>query len=301
MSVLQYPYLVNVSTLHVWNNAAFDDGGSEDTSTVKVSGANLESVPVNQSLIVRDEKKIYMEIEATEEEITRLSLKLESLRHEKAEYKARRVSMRGRTVASKFMMQKKSTKNFEKKIEDPLFSSAKTKLNPADVATSVVSMQSRRKSCFYKLRDMGEEKVKSRKGKRWSMSLGPKSRRTISKTQASRPTKSTVGYKRGLRREDWVLATIQPKNLFKEGEKSETAKIPPKQGRMVVSRYNQIVNQSNRNLATNNPRKRSLTETDNDESNRQGKRLASREETMDSSCKNQKSISRVKWENHVES
>ncbi|KAE8716210.1 Tetratricopeptide repeat-like superfamily protein, putative isoform 1 [Hibiscus syriacus] len=315
MSLLQYPDLVNVSTLHVWNNEAFDDGGSEDTTTIKISFSDIESVPVNRSLESdcgkenlsppclkscvsfkrkeeekRDEKKIDMEIEATEKEIALLSLKLETLRHEKAECKARRVSMRGRTVASKFMVQKQSTKNFEKMIEAPLFSSAKTKLNRAvDLATP---MQSRRKSCFYKLRDLDEEKVKSRKGKSLSLSLSPKSRRTISKAQVTRPAATTVASKRAVKKEDGVLTTIQPKNLFKEGERSVTAKKPPpKQGRVVASRYNQIANQSNRNLATSIARKRSLTEND-EESNRHGKRLAFREETMES-CKNQKNKSRV--------
>ncbi|KAK8537200.1 hypothetical protein V6N13_042146 [Hibiscus sabdariffa] len=299
MGILQYPGLVN--------------GESGDASAVKVSWANLESAPVNQSLESdrgkenrsptcpkssvyfkrkaegkRDEKRIDLEIEATEKEITRLSLKLESLRQERAEFKARRVSMRGRTVASKFMVQKQSNKNFEmgKKIGDPLFSSAKTKLNRADVATLVVSMQSRRKSCFYKLRDTDEEKGKSRRGKSLSLCLSPKSRRRI----------STVGSKRAVRREDGVVATIQPKNLFQDGEKSETAKKLSKPGRVVASRTNQVANQSNGNSTRNNARKRSLIEID--ESNRHGKRRASGVQVMDS-CKNQKSKSRVKWETPV--
>ncbi|KAE8664063.1 Tetratricopeptide repeat-like superfamily protein, putative isoform 1 [Hibiscus syriacus] len=202
--------------------------------------------------------------------------------------------MRGRTVASKFMVQKQSTTNLEKKIEDPLFSSAKTKSNRVvDLATP---MQSRRKSCFYKLRDRDEDKVKSRKGKSLSLSVSPKSRRTTSKAQPPRPAATTAASKRAVKKEDGVLATIQPKNLFKEGEKSITAKKPPKQGRVVASRYNQIVNQSNGNLASNIARKRSLTESDKEESNRQGKRLAFHEEMIDS-CKSQKRKSRVKWEN----
>ncbi|KAL4385703.1 hypothetical protein GQ457_15G002760 [Hibiscus cannabinus] len=300
MSILQYPDLVN--------------GESEDASAVKVSWANLESAPVNQTLEPdrgkenrsppcpkssvsfkrkvegnRDEKMIDLEIEATEKEITRLSLKLESLRQERAEFRARRVSIRGRTVASKFMVQKQSAKNFEtgKKIGDPLFSSVKTKLNRADFATPVVSMQSRRKSCFYKLRDTDEEKVKSRRGKSLSLCLSPKSRRTISKVQASRPAAATVGSKRAARKEDGVVATIQPKNLFKDGEKSETAKKLSKPGRVVASRYNQVASR-------NDARKRSLIEID--ESKRHGKRRASG--VMDF-CKNQKNKSRVKWETPV--
>ncbi|XP_022762491.1 uncharacterized protein LOC111308434 [Durio zibethinus] len=258
----------------------------------------------------RDEKKIDMEMEEIEKEITRLSSKLESLRLEKAEYNAKSIAMRGRIVPAKFMEQKQSIKIFEttKKIEDPLFSSAKTKLNPRgvslgpteifyamktrqlkqDITTPIQSIQSRRKSCFFKLQDVDEGKVTRERGK--SLSLSPKSRTTASKIHPPKTAATTVGSKRAVKKEDGVLATIQPKRLFKEVEKSVTAKKQLKPGRVVASRYNQIANQSD-------AQKRSLPENEGEESNRHDKRRVSREQIVDS-CKNRKSESRVKkkWE-----
>ncbi|XP_007043480.2 PREDICTED: uncharacterized protein LOC18608627 [Theobroma cacao] len=382
MSILQYPDSFNVPELQVWNNAAFDNGESEDTSAIKASWGNLESGSVNQSLesdgskenqsplwlkspvsfkstasLVKplcsknvignskeqalkgifveplsgklksgvgkevekkhDEKKIDMEIEEIEKEISRLSSKLESLRLEKAEYNARSIAMRGRIVPAKFMEQKQRIGNLEmgKKIEDPLLSSAKTKmsrrgvslgpteifsamksrqLTKQEVTTPIQSIQSRRKSCFFKLQDIDEGKVTRERGK--SLSVSPRSRKT-SKVEAPKPAATTVGCKRAVKKEDGVLATVQPKRLFKDGEKSVTAKKPLKPGRVVASRYNQIANQSNGNFSVNDARKRSLPENGKEESNRHEKKRVSHERLVDS-CKNQKSESRVKkkWE-----
>ncbi|GMJ13035.1 hypothetical protein like AT4G28230 [Hibiscus trionum] len=341
MSVLQYPDSFNVPELQVWNNAAFDNGESEDANAVKVSWCNLDSQSLesdgskeNQSPLwvkspvsfkstativkpcfknvagnpkepfsvkmksgeedkKRDEKKIDMEIEEIEKEVARLSSKLEALRLEKAEYSARSIAMRGRVVPAKFMEPKQSIKNLEtvKKIEDPLFSSAKPKLNRRGVSlgpveifsatksrqfmkqeftTPLPSIQNRRKSCFFKLQDIDEGKATRERGK--SLSLSPKSRKTVSKVIAPKPAATTVGAKRALKKEEGVLSTIQPKRLFKDGEKQLTAKKP---GRVVSSRYNQIPNQSNGSFAVNEARKQ--------ESNKHDKRRVSNERIVDSS------------------
>jgi hypothetical protein len=49
-----------------------------------------------------------------------------------------------------------------------------------------------------------------------------------------------VTSKRPVKKEDGVVSSIQPKKLFKDGEKekSVTAKKPLKPGRVVASRYN---------------------------------------------------------------
>ncbi|OMO96414.1 hypothetical protein CCACVL1_04964 [Corchorus capsularis] len=285
---------------------------------IEPASAKLKNGAGKEEEKKRDEKKIDMEIEEVEKEISRLSSKLESLRLEKAELTARSIAMRGRMVPAKFMEPKQSIKNLEmgKKMEDPLFSSAKGKLNrrgvslgPAeiysatksrqltkqDTITPVQSIQSRRKSCFFKLEGIDEGKVTRERGK--SLSLSPKSRKTVSKVQAPKPAATTVGSKRAVKKEDGFLATIQPKRLFKDGEKSVTAKKPMKPGRIVASRYNQIPNQSNGNSTVNEARKRSLPENDKEESDRHDKRRVSDERIVDSS-KNQKSESRVKkkWE-----
>ncbi|KAE8672944.1 Tetratricopeptide repeat-like superfamily protein, putative isoform 1 [Hibiscus syriacus] len=365
MSILQYPDSFNVPELQVWNNAAFDNGESEDANAVKVSWCNLDSGSMNQSLesdgskenqsplwlkspvyfkstapLVepcsknvpgntkepfwakvmsgvgkeedkkRDEKKIDMEIEETEKEVTRLSSKLEALRLEKAEYNARSIAMRGRIVPAKFMEPKQSIKNLEtvKMIQDTPFSSAKPKLNrrgvslgPAEIfsatksrqfmkqelTTPIQSIQSRRKSCFFKLQDIDEGKVTRERGK--SLSLSPKPRKTVSKVIAPKPAATTVGAKRAVKKEEGVLSTIQPKRLFKDGEKPVTAKKPLKPGRAVSSRYNQIPNQRNASLTMSDARKQ--------DSNKHDKRRVSNEQIVDS-CKNEKSENRVKkkWE-----
>ncbi|KAK3184236.1 hypothetical protein Dsin_031522 [Dipteronia sinensis] len=376
MSVLQYPDTLNGQELQIWNNAAFDNGESEDFTAIKGSWSNLQSMYVNQSLesdcskenlspvsmnspvstlkssipikplqvnssvkmsqtkplkstvsVIgskngneeeeenRDERKIDMEIEEIEKEISRLSSRLEALRIEKIDvrFKSNTTEKRGRIVPAKFKEQKQSFKNVEslKKVEDSLLLSAKSKLNrrglslgPAEIfsatrsrqsfgkpehTTPLQSIQSRRKSCFWKLQDIDELKVTKERGK--SLSLSPKSRKTAaSKVQAPKQAATTVGPKKQLKKEDSLLSLIQPKKLFKDGEKSVPPNKKPllKPGRMVASRYNQF---------TNDARKRSLPENDTEQSNRCDKRRVSRE-TLPNSARIQKSETRLKkkWE-----
>ncbi|KAL4361705.1 hypothetical protein GQ457_04G005380 [Hibiscus cannabinus] len=248
----------------------------------------------------RDEKKIDMEIEEIEKEVARLSSKLEALRLEKAECNARSIAMRGRIVPAKFMEPKHSI--LEKKMEDPLFSKPKlnrrgVSLGPSEIfsatksrqfmkqefATPVQSIQSRRKSCFFKLQDIDEGKVTRERGK--SLSLSPKSRKTVSKVIAPKPAATTVGAKRGVKKEETVLSTIQPKRLFKDVEKPVTAKKPLKPGRVVSSRYNQIPSQSNGSFKVDNARKQ--------ESNKHDLKRVS-DEQMVGSCKSESRVK--KWE-----
>ncbi|XP_057487286.1 uncharacterized protein LOC130773352 [Actinidia eriantha] len=276
---------------------------------------------------VRDEKKIDAEIEEIHMEITRLSSRLEALRLEKAEQKLKSVERRGRVVPAKFMEQKQSFRNLdgERKIEESSSMSARAKvqrrgfsLGPEEIATGarrgvslgpseivksrqlikqelkitpVQSIQNRRKSCFWKLQDIEEEKVTKERGK--SLSISPKSRKTISKTQPLRQAVTTVGLKKAAKKEDGFFLAIQPKKLFKEGEKS--IKKPVKPGRVVASRYNQS---STGNSAL---RKRSLPETDEDRERCEKKQASSIESSRGSIPEigqNQGTQSRVKkrWE-----
>ncbi|GMP67061.1 hypothetical protein CsSME_00027177 [Camellia sinensis var. sinensis] len=257
-------------------------------------------------VVLRDEKKIDAEIEEIQMEITRLSSKLEALRLEKAEQKLKLLERRRRVVPAKFMEPKLSVKNAEKvkKIEEPSSMSARTKLQrrglslgPSEIVsgarrgvslgpseifsmakskqlggkqeiiTPVQPIQNRRKSCFWKLQDIDEEKVTKERGK--SSSVSPKSRKMIPKTQFSRQAVTTVGSKKAVKKEDGVLSTIHPKKLFKDGEKSVPAKKPLKPGRIVASRYNQS--------ATGNSamRKRSLPENDKEDGKRCDKKRSS--------------------------
>ncbi|KAM1187923.1 hypothetical protein ACFX2J_023790 [Malus domestica] len=241
---------------------------------------------------VRDEGKIDAEIEEIEKEISRLNSRLEALKLEKAERNEKAVEKRGRVVAAKFMEQKQGVKNLDglKKIESMMMS-VRSKdnrrgmsLGPSEIIagagfqrpskfeiTPVQATQSRRKSCFWKLQDIDELRATKERGK--SLSLSPKSRKTVSKVQAPKQAATTVGgSKRPVKKQDKVLASIGPKKLFKDGaEKSVPAKKTPfKPGRVVPSRYNQIGNS-----AVSDGRKRSWPEDDKDDSKRGDKRRVS--------------------------
>lgn len=336
MSILHYPDEINAPELQVWNNAAFDNGESEDSLRIKSSWwtqslesscskenlspvlekspvslrSSVSSIPVKplnaNSLIAnaqgnplnlvskpgsvsknvileeeknRDERKIDKEIEDIEKEISRLSSRLEALRLEKAE-RSLKIERRGRIVPAKFMEPKQTVK-----IEEPLISSSKTtkinrrgvSLGPSEIFSGAksrllgkqeitpVPTQNRRKSCFWKLEETPELKATKERGK----SLSPRSRKTVSKIQAPKMAATTVGSKKLAKKEDGFLALIQPKTLFKDGEKSATNKKPVKHGRVVPSRYNQFVtNLSNGSLTSSEVRKRSLPESDKEDGNK---------------------------------
>ncbi|KAJ0110813.1 hypothetical protein Patl1_02165 [Pistacia atlantica] len=334
MSVLQCPDTLNGQELQIWNNAAFDNGESEDSTAIKGSWSNLHSVYVNQSLESdcrplqmnssiknsqtkpvksvskmmgskigveeeeeekRDERKIDMEIEEIEKEISRLSSRLHVLRLEKIEFKSKAIEKRGRIVPAKFMEQKQSFKNLEtiKKSAKSKFNRRGVSLGPAEIfsaakskiITPVQSIQSRRKSCFWKLQEIDELKVTKERGK--SSSLSPKSRKTAaSKIQPPKQAMTTVGSKKNVKRDDGVLSLIQPKKLFRDGEKSAASKKPLKPGRVVASRYNQI---------TNDARKRSLENGKEEENNRCDKRRVSRENVVNLGPKTE-TRAKKKWE-----
>ncbi|KAF5746002.1 hypothetical protein HS088_TW06G00167 [Tripterygium wilfordii] len=378
MSILQYPDAVSASELQVWNNAAFDDGDSEDLTPTKASWSNLKASYVNRSLesdcrkenqspvlvkspvplkssipvkplnsnnVIgnsqgkppkvslkqgfleplselntgieeeeknRDEQKIDMEIEEIQKEINRLLSKLEALRLEKAESKLKTIERRGRIVPAKFMEQKQGVKkDSAKKIDDSLVSGTRANLNrrgvslgPAEIVagarsrlqgkheiTPVQPIQSRRKSCFWKLQEIDETKVTKERGK--SSSLSPKSGKTVSKIQTQRQAATTVGSKKTVKKEDGILATIQPKKLFREVDKTASTKKPLKPGRVVASRYSQISNQLNGSVTVSDVRKRSLPENDKEDVQRCDKRRVSRGNAV-----MQKTDTRVKkrWE-----
>ncbi|XP_039054603.1 uncharacterized protein LOC120197028 [Hibiscus syriacus] len=131
--------------------------------------------------------------------------------------------------------------------------------------TPIQSIQSRRKSCFFKLQDIDEGRVTRERGK--SLSLSPNSRKTVSKVIAPKPAATTA---------------------LQDGEKPVSARKPLKHGRVVGSRYNQFPNQSNVSFTVSDAQKQ--------ESNKHDKRCVSNERIVDS-CKNEKSENRMKkWE-----
>ncbi|KAK6945605.1 hypothetical protein RJ641_013149 [Dillenia turbinata] len=233
----------------------------------------------------RDVKKIDAEIAEIEEEISRLSSKLEDLRFEKAEKSLKSIERRGRIVPAKFL-EPKSIKNrdaLKQKEESPSLS-AKTKrerrglsLGPVEIfsgtqsrilgkqeITPIQPIKDRRKSCFWKLQDIDEEEVNKKMGK--CLTLSPKSRKNLAKIQAPKHAATTIGSKKSLKKEVAVISSIQPKKLFRDAEKLIPAKIPIKSGRIVASRYNQPPIKSSTGKSADNTdcRKRSSQENDDD-------------------------------------
>ncbi|OVA08004.1 hypothetical protein BVC80_1433g55 [Macleaya cordata] len=323
--MLKHPDAINLPDLQIWNNAAFDNGTTDDQTAIKPSLCPLKPILLNgsetlklnsskennttslckspvrtksplpikplhpngatevsqlkpiklifkQGLLVpsttskteaepiNDDRKIDTEIEEIEAEISRLSSKLESLRLEKAEGKQK---SKNPVVPKKF--EKTPSSSTSAKIRQRGVS-----LGPSEIIagirsqyagkhekTPIQSAQNRRKSCFWKLPEIDEEKVPKQRGVR-SSSLSPKSRQSVSKIQSSRQGFTTIGSKKTERKSDGILSSIQPKKLFKEEEKSVSAKKPIKNGRVVASRYNQIPVQPAGNLKQSELRKMSL-------------------------------------------
>ncbi|KAG9150042.1 hypothetical protein Leryth_010088 [Lithospermum erythrorhizon] len=232
---------------------------------------------------ITDEIEIDNEIEEIEMEMNRLASRLEALRINKAQKIVKISENRGK---NKFMEQKQNTVENEKR-EESLPMSSKSKLNrrglslgpieisagsrrglslgPSEIASAMKSkqlwkqdfsttpiqpMQNRRKSCFWKLEGIDEEK--SNKGK--------------AKLPFMRNAVTTIGSKKSVKIDDGVITCVQPKKLFGNSGKyglSAASKKPVKQGRVVASRYNQISSQPSSAI-----RKLSLLESDRDESKR---------------------------------
>ncbi|XP_030546390.1 neurofilament heavy polypeptide [Rhodamnia argentea] len=343
MSVLEYPDAMDAPELQIWNNAAFDNGESEDSAAAVALKASWSSVnPVfvklSESLESDDFSKenrspecansqislkssipsklqskqsvleplstkakdpedkgrtIDAEIQELEKEISRLSSRLEALRLEKAKTGDEK-KPRGRVVAAKFMEPKQvgigRDPDAAKRIEETPLSSAKPKLNrrglslgPAEIASSAVksrpsikgeitpalSIQNRRKSCFWKLEEIDELKVTKERRKSISATTSPgNARKTFPKIQPQKQAATTAASRRFTKKEEAIIASIQPKRLFKDGEKSVPTKKPGKPGRVVASRYSQITMSA--------ARKRSFPENNNkDEGERVDKRRAS--------------------------
>ncbi|KAF7824766.1 uncharacterized protein G2W53_022910 [Senna tora] len=244
-----------------------------------------------------DERKIDDEIEEIENEIRRLSSRLETLRLEKIERNAKAMAAerRGRIVPAKFMEAKQSVNNKKTTEEEPPPPQSKVNrrgvsLGPSEIVagarfrppgklaemTPVQAMQSRRKSCFWKLQEM--EEAKSIVERRKSMTVSPKGRKSVSKMEGQKKiAATTVGSKKQMmmmKKESssssssssGVLSLIQPRKLFRDGEKEKSVgtKKPLKPGRVVASRYNQSsVNSSA--AASEAARKRSLPEKEKEE------------------------------------
>ncbi|XP_071699089.1 uncharacterized protein [Rutidosis leptorrhynchoides] len=191
-------------------------------------------------------KKTDEEIEI-ENEISRLYAKLESIRSKKVE-------QNGNKILEK---QGKNKDSGVQKMEESGFSKGQFKrrgfsLGPNEImsasnsnskqmGTTPVQSTNRRKSCFWELDDIQEENFGFSKVRNSSL----------------RQAVTTVGSKKGIKKDDLILASVQPKKLF--GEQSVPVKKPLKPGRVIVSRYNQpTINSSMKNRSfTDNPDRKS--------------------------------------------
>ncbi|XP_076901463.1 uncharacterized protein LOC143555878 [Bidens hawaiensis] len=275
MSVLnEYLEVINNKDLQIWNNSAFDDGGELETfnscsNPIKkpVSCDSSFSSKENQSPIGYSKPKCSVlvnplhesnlfnncsvKIEKTDEEveieneIRRLVAKLESIRAERAEKNAKVVEKQGKLVVSKkiqessFSGNKIPRRGFSlgpNEIMSATGSGSKSKQSGTSTGTGTTPMtQNRRKSCFWKLDDIEEEKCRVSRVKNSSM----------------RQAVTTVGSRKTIKKDDLILGSIQPKKLF--GDQSVPAKKPAKPGRVVPSRYNQAT-------VNSSMKKKSLTE-----------------------------------------
>ncbi|XP_042038220.1 uncharacterized protein LOC121784107 [Salvia splendens] len=125
-----------------------------------------------------------------------------------------------------------------------IFGAAKSR----QMVINTTSLQSRRQSCLFKLQGIDEERVES-------CSLSPKSRKFAEKL---RQAVTTIGSRKAVKKEESVLSSVQPKKLFRDGEKSVPNKKASRPGRVVASRYNQGASQASA------MRKISLPESDGD-------------------------------------
>ncbi|XP_076944117.1 uncharacterized protein LOC143614616 [Bidens hawaiensis] len=210
-------------------------GYSKPKSSVLVNPLH-ESKLFNSCSVKIDKTDEEIEIE---NEIRRLVAKLESIRAERAEKNVKVVEKQGKLVVNKKIQESSFSGN---KIPRRGFS-----LGPNEIMSATGSglkskqsgatpmTQNRRKSCFWKLDDIDEEKCRVSRGKNSSM----------------RQAVTTVGSRKTIKKDDSILGSIQPKKLF--GDQSVPAKKPAKPGRVVPSRYNQAT-------VNSSMKKKSLTE-----------------------------------------
>ena len=251
-------YSVSVDPLN--NNGAIENSQGKPFKTPAKS-YGIKGKEEEEEVICK-ERNIDEEIEETEREINRLSMKLKALQIEKADQNAARTTVQrgGRFVPTKSIVPKMGIQNSDgvKMFED---ASVERKiglrgksLGPSEIyagvgfrrqgkteLTPIQQMKSRRQSCLPKLPDIDEAKTKNRG--RNGMSLSPKSRRTLIKAQTVRQPATTIVSKRPAKKDGvGVVELIQPKKLFKDVEKSApptSTKKPLRTGRIVASRYNQ--------------------------------------------------------------
>ncbi|KAK9068124.1 hypothetical protein SSX86_012235 [Deinandra increscens subsp. villosa] len=250
---------MSVIDVQIWTNSVFDDGGDSESFnsynqlkspswvtkkplTVNLSSDSLDSsfsskenqspnpVPLFSNHPIKTgslKPNVVENLEVTDEEIEieneirRLFAKLESIRREKAEKNDKKnknteyVEKQGKLDLDK--------KSGVKKIQRRGFS-----LGPNEIMSAASSkskqleqfgtnpVQNRRKSCFWKLDDIEEEKSRVK---------NPSVRRAV----------TSIGSKKGVKKDDLILGSIQPKKLF--GEQAKKPAVKP--GRVIPSRYNQ--------------------------------------------------------------
>lgn len=230
----------NKKDVQVWNNAVFDNGCNLEINQIKSPSLDsFDSRKENQSpiglsdstVLGNNQSKPFKNLDSKsllkpgvldktdeeieiENEIRRLFAKLEAIRRKKAEENAKKKDSGVKKI--------QKTRGFSLGPNEIM--SAKTK--QLGVTPVQSAAQSRRKSCFWKLEDIEEEKFGFSRGKNLS----------------TRQAVTTGGAKKTMKKDVLLREMVQPKKLF--GEQSVPAKKPLKPGRVIASRYNQATESS---------------------------------------------------------
>ncbi|KAK9092308.1 hypothetical protein Syun_027219 [Stephania yunnanensis] len=286
MSVVQFPDLVTVPDLQIWNNEAFDPKEGDDRggqskenvsptlcrspvctkSPVGNKGLNTNGIVAKSQgkplKILFKEGLLRGNVFVAENETARDERKID------AEIEEIEKEIRG-AGAVKIGERKESAKDFVVPRSDNVTRRRGVSLGPSEIIgvlklqkkviqemTPIQSTQSRSKSCLWKIGEIDE-----RGSRRGSVTLSPKSRTNLPKIQASQRGFTTIGSKKFEKTDDRRLSSIQPKKLFNEGDKFTSVKKPIRSGRVIASRYNQIPSQPARKLVQNDRRKTMAPET----------------------------------------
>ncbi|KAL9662390.1 hypothetical protein QQ045_027223 [Rhodiola kirilowii] len=319
--------VIKSSELQIWDNAAFDCGGSLDAASIRNSWSSISAFqsddnkentitlltyppsltppkPLHLNNLVaknsttclskqacpikrlgnfetkelgfgRYEERLNREIEDIEKEMNRLSCRLQELKRERNAGTGKRCGRVASMEQDQLMKLEDSllTPNLAGVISSQYrgFSISPSEIITAGVktrrmiskmeassSTPINQKQDRNKSCFWKLDQIDELKMTKERGRGGkSMSLSPRTKKDIPpKLPIKQAATTTLGSRKNWNKDERVISSVQPKNLFKEEDKK-----PVRAGRVVASRYN---NNQEKMVASNNKgsRKRLLPENE---------------------------------------
>ncbi|CAM8890237.1 unnamed protein product [Rhodiola kirilowii] len=354
--------VIKSSELQIWDNAAFDCGGSLDAASIRNSWSSISAfqpddnkentitlltyppsltppkplhlnnrVAKNSTTCLskqacpikrlgnfktkelgfgRYEERLNREIEDIEKEMNRLSCRLQELKRERNAERCGRVASMEQDQLMKLEdslltpnvagVMSSQYRGFSISPPEIITAGAKTRRMiskmEASSSTPINQKQDRNKSCFWKLDQIDELKMTKERGRGGrSMSLSPRTKKDIPKLPIKQAA-TTLGSRKKWNKDERVISSVQPKNLFKEGDKK-----PVRAGRVVASRYN---NNQEKIVASNNKGSRKRLLPENEASKGNEKKRASLEVKVCSkeaaALEQQQCRVKKKWEIPVE-